>query len=212
MQLAFAHLNLRKNPFGALTTAESQRLAEVDLAETLAFLRQPIQQNAPPAAVQFMGRQGSGKTTHLLALLAAMPGAVYSPIPIGQPPQIRTDGDPVLIDDAQWLTRNLRKQLFRSQHRLVMATHADYTVELLHAGRPLLTLSSETTTDSDTLRRRLNARIEAVRRGPGSIPVISEEIATLAWTKHGPDLRSVIKRLFHVFQQLRSPVDTWSFE
>lgn len=211
-QLAFAHLNLRKNPFGALTIAESQRLAEVDLAESAAFLSQPTRPNAPSPAVQFMGRQGSGKTTHLLAMLAAIPGAVYSSIPIGEPPAIRTDGDPVLIDDAQWLTRRLRKHLFRGHLRLVLATHRDYSSELLHAGRPLLTLSSETTADSETLCRRLNARIEAVRRGPGRIPVISQHTASLAWIRHGPDMRSVLGRLFHIFQQLHSLDEPWFFE
>jgi len=214
VQLAFAQLNLRRNPFGALTTADSQAIADVDLAEALTFLSQPTNPGSRPhpPAIQFMGRQGSGKTTHLLAILAALPGAVYSPIPIGQPARIRTDGDPVLVDDAQWLTWALRRRLFRSHHRLVLATHRDYSSELRCCGRPVLTLSSETTLNPETLCRRLNARIEAARRGPGSVPIVSLQTATLAWNTYGPDLRSVLERLFHIFQSLSSPDEPWSFE
>lgn len=212
MQLAFAHLNLRRNPFGALSAAESPRLAELDLAEALEFLNRHAEHNSRPAAIQFMGRQGSGKTTHLLALLAALPKAVYSPVPIGQPPQIRTDGDPILIDDAQWLTWTLRRRLFRCDQRLVLATHRDYSAELRRSRRRVITLSSETTVDSETLRRRLNARIEAMRRGPGNIPMISPETARLAWERHGSDMRTIIQKLFHVFQHLRRPDDPWFFE
>ena len=214
MQLAFAHLNLRRNPFGALTATDAQALADVNLAESIDFLNQSTAANPGqrPPAIQFMGRQGSGKTTHLLALHAALPGAVYSPIPVGQPPRIRTDGDPILVDDAQWLTWALRRRLFRSSQRLVLGTHRDYSSELRRSGRPVLTLSSETTRDPEMLCRRLNARIEAARRGPGTVPVISLQTATLAWNKHGPDLRSVIERLFHVFQSLTRPDEPWFFE
>lgn len=209
MLLAYAHLNLRRNPFGALTAAASQQLADVDLLPALEFLNQPAAHKQRPPALQFMGRQGSGKTTHLLKLLAALPNAVYSPIPVGLKPHIRTSGDPVLVDDAQWLTWTLRRRLFRGNSRLVLGTHTDYSAELLRSGRSVLTLSAETTSDPETLRRRLNARIEAARRDPGPLPLISAEAATLAWKKHGHDLRSVVERLFHIFQQLRSPEEPW---
>ncbi|MFM7057386.1 MAG: hypothetical protein ACKO2P_10750 [Planctomycetota bacterium] len=214
MQLAYAHLNLRRNPFGALTTADAQAVAEVNLTEAIDFLRQPPAsgRHSRPPVLQLMGRQGSGKTTHLLALLAAFPGAVYSPIPIGQSPRIRTDGDPILVDDAQWLTWALRRRLFRSHRRLVLGTHRDYATELRHCHRPLLTLSSETTRDPETLCRRLNARIEAARRGPGAVPIVSLHTATQAWNHHGADLRSVMERLFHIFQSLNSPDEPWFLE
>ena len=203
MQLAFSHLNLRKNPFGSLGRHEQQLLADADLSEAIRFLSHcPIDANRRPPAVQYIGRQGSGKTTHLLALLAHFPAAVYSPLSIHQPVSVRTDGDPILIDDAQMLPWWLRRQLFRGAARIVLATHRDYTNELQRRGRDVLTLSAEATTNPESLFRRLNARIEAARRGPQAIPHISREDVALLWKKFGTDQRSLIEYLYDVFEDL----------
>lgn len=202
MQLAFSHLNLRRNPFGSLARHEQQLLADVDLSEAAHFLNHCPSDAVRPPAVQYVGRQGSGKTTHLLALLSVFPHAVYSSLPVYQPVSVRTDGDPILIDDAQQLPWRLRRQLFRSTARLVLATHRDYTGELRRFGRNVLTLSVETATNPLSLFRRLNARIDAARRGPQAIPLISHEDAALLWQKFGADQRSLTEYLYHLFQHL----------
>jgi hypothetical protein len=202
VQLPFFHLNLRKNPFGSLSRQEQQLLADVDLSEALLFLNNNSINTQRPPAVQFIGRQGSGKTTHLLALLAHFPTAVYSALPVDQPVSVRTDGEPILVDDAQWLPWWTRKLLFRRPTRIVLATHRDYSAELRRVGRAVLTLSAETSTNPDSLHRRLNARIEAVRRGTHEIPVISSEEAAALWNTFGADQRSTIEYLYHVFQTL----------
>jgi hypothetical protein len=194
-----------------LSRVQQQLLADVDLREALEFLRGGVGDRARPVAIQFMGCQGSGKTTHLLALLAQFPNAVYSPLPIDQPVRVRMDGEPILVDDAQLLPWWQRWRLFRSSARLVLGTHRDYSVELRRAGRRVLTLSAETSTNPESLRRRLNARIEAVRRVSAAVPVISAADAEAIWRMYGSDQRSAIEWLYFVFEELGSPDDPLPF-
>jgi len=65
--LPFAHLNLRRNPFGELDLSQRAALAVVDVDR---FVRRLAQ---PGYAVQFTGDRGRGKTTHLLAILRHFP-------------------------------------------------------------------------------------------------------------------------------------------
>ena len=64
LNLPFAHLNLRFNPFGEATPEERAKLAVVDIERFAQRLC------APGFAVQFIGEHGRGKSTHLLALHA----------------------------------------------------------------------------------------------------------------------------------------------
>ncbi len=75
--LAFAHLNLRYNPFGAMSLERMGELAQVDTERYIGLLR------PERAAVQFVGDKGFGKTTRLQALRRALSGAVYVRIPVG---------------------------------------------------------------------------------------------------------------------------------
>jgi len=54
--------NLLRNPFGELTRQERAELAVVDVAIYLAELQ------AGRTALHFLGDQGRGKSTHLLAI------------------------------------------------------------------------------------------------------------------------------------------------
>ena len=61
--LAFAHLNLRRNPFGEPLRAERGELAVADRS----MLEEWVERlQRPGFAVQFLGGCGRGKTTHLL--------------------------------------------------------------------------------------------------------------------------------------------------
>jgi hypothetical protein len=80
--LPFAHLNLRRNPFGEFQPAQRAVLA---VAEVERFVRRLAQ---PGYAVQFIGDQGRGKTTHLLAIMRHFPRAAYVHVGQGQRPPI----------------------------------------------------------------------------------------------------------------------------
>ena len=115
MQLAFLHLNLKRNPFGEITEDERARLAVVDIDRILAALQNPH------CAVQFLGEKGYGKTTHLIALRSRLSGAGYVHIPEGETRPL-PEGNPIMIDEAQRLTWWQQKTLFRKKVPLVLGT------------------------------------------------------------------------------------------
>lgn len=194
MQLPFAHLNLRINPFGEPSVEARAALAVVDLPE--------LRSGDP---VQFVGESGRGKTTHLLALLARHPGAVYE--------RLRENGDryaarvpaavPFLLDEAQRLRPQLLRRLF-SQHRtLALGTHDDLS---RFSDRPLRTLHFSGLTLA-RLRAIVARRIEWARRGPGPVPVVSDAALQTLLDRHASDVRAIEGRLYESFQSLQEPGD-----
>ena len=195
--LPYAHLNLRKNPFGELTRDERTQLAIVEIEDAVKHLA------LPRSAVQFVGEKGYGKTTHLLAISARFPHCVYLYIPEGQRCVIPRSGEPLFIDEAQRLTWYQRWQVLRSDRRVVFGTHVDYSRGLCRAGRPVLSLSADRQTDVNRVLRILNARIDSARRNPGPIPSITESTVEELLFRHGSDIRSIESSLYRVFQELR---------
>ena len=199
--LPFSHLNLRRNPFGELTAEERTALAIVDLGDALRHLSEPR------SAVQIIGEKGFGKTTHLLALARQLPDHAYVHIPEGQRSTVPVTGEPLLIDEAQRLTLPQRRLVFRSNRRLILGTHRDFTRALQTAGRPTLTLSADRFTDAKLVCTIFNARIESVRRSAGPIPSVTAETAARLFATFGSGLRSIEHALYQMFQQLKDVQD-----
>ncbi len=206
--LPFENLNLRRNPFGEFTAEERVQLAFVDLDSPLAHLNrdQPGNRNSNPA-VQVVGEQGYGKSTHLLSLAARFANSAYVYIAEGERATIPSQGDPLLIDEAQRLTLWQRFVLFRSSRRLVLGTHRDFTRQLQRAGREVLTMPADRHTTPERIAEILNARIRAVRRNDGEIPQVSNETVLRLFQQFGSDVRSIQHSLYDVFQELRSITD-----
>ncbi|HQZ63806.1 MAG TPA: hypothetical protein PLY87_01965 [Planctomycetaceae bacterium] len=199
--LPFAHLNLRRNPFGELTADERTELALVNISDAVQHLTKPR------SVVQFIGEKGFGKTTHLLALAGRFAEHVYVHIPEGPRTAIPDAGEPLLIDEAQRLTLPQRWQVFRSDRRLILGTHRDFTNAMRTEGRSILTLSADRFTDATHVCTIFNARIEAVRRADGPTPSVTPKTAALLFAKFGSDLRSIEHALYHIFQQLKDVSD-----
>ena len=197
VSLPYAHLNLRRNPFGELSLGEWAELAVVDVDAVVARLRQRSH------AVQFVGEKGYGKTTHLLAIRSRFPNAAYVHIPEGQRAAV-PKSDPALIDEAQRLTWRQRFTTFRSDVPLVLGTHRDFSRELLRAGRTVETIQVENATNAERLHQLLNARIEAARRGGGTVPSISWKTVQVLLKKFGPDVRSAIQEMYVTVQHLKN--------
>lgn len=203
--LPFAHLNLRRNPFGELSSEERTQLAIVDLDAALDHLEQARESKRP--VVQFVGEKGFGKTTHLLAIAARLPRSAYMYIPEGERGRIPVDGEPLLVDEAQRLSFWQRLHLFQSSRTLVLGTHRDFTRPLHRAGRSVLTLAADRHTNADQVTAILNARILAVRRSAAPTPRITAATANRLFRQFGSDIRSIQHSLYEVFQQLRSIQD-----
>jgi hypothetical protein len=193
--LPFAHLNLRRNPFGEFTTEETEALAHVDIDDVVAKL------SRPGFAVQYIGEKGYGKTTHLLAICAQFPDAGYVHIPEGERVELPA-GTPLLIDEAQRLTWRQRRQVFRSTMPLVLGTHVDFRRMLVRAGRDVETFSVDRQMDAERLCALLNARIIRVRRNDGRLPRIRLETARRLLQQFGPNVRRILHELYVTFQSL----------
>ena len=68
--LPFAHLNLRRNPFGEFSAEEWTALADVEVEEFDEFLREP------GSVVQFLGEKGSARR------LTCWPSGRGFPVPL----------------------------------------------------------------------------------------------------------------------------------
>jgi len=203
--LPFAHLNLRRNPFGEFSKEERTQLALVDLNAAIQHLEQQTEIHRP--VVQFVGEKGFGKTTHLLAIAARFARSAYVHIPEGERVRIPDDGEPLLIDEAQRLTFWQQIRLFRSDRPLVLGTHRDFTRQLHRAGRSVLTLAADRHTNANHVASIANARILAVRRTDGPTPRVTAATANLLYLQFGSDIRSMQHSLYEIFQQLRSIQD-----
>ncbi|MDG1896577.1 MAG: hypothetical protein P8J37_16865 [Fuerstiella sp.] len=198
--LPYAHLNLRRNPFGEFSEDERTALALVDIEPIIERL------NNPGYVVQFVGEKGYGKTTHLLAIRSRLSDAGYVHIPEGQRAGLPS-GCPILIDEAQRLTRWQQFQVFRSNTPMVLGTHRDFKEQLRRAGRVVETIEVELRTDADRLHRLLNARIQWVRRGDGRVPSITLPTADNLLKEFGPNIRGILHQLYTAFQNLNEIAD-----
>ena len=195
--LPFAQINLRWNPFRELTIEEWMQLSDVD--EVSKYVEQLTD---PLTVLQFTGGKGYGKTSHLLAVRAAIPTSVYLHIPEGERRSV-PDGSPLLIDEAQRLTWSQRRTVFRERRSLVLGTHRDFEAVLSHCGRRVTTLNVETSVTTDRLHRIFNARISMARRAEGPVPQVSEATAKELRIRFGSNVRRMIHELYLNFQDLR---------
>lgn len=194
--LPFAHLNLRRNPFGEIDRRTWAELAVVDVA---AFVRRLAE---PDYAVQFLGEKGRGKTTHMLAILRHFPQAVYVHIPEDRQPPV-PHGNPLLIDELQRLSRWRRRLLYRRKAPLVIGTHIDYAQELRRAGYEVETVVLDGKLDAARLQSIVDLRIDHFRRGAGPVPRVRPETVQSLLDRFGGDVRAIEASLYETFQELR---------
>lgn len=189
LRLAFSHLNLRFNPFGEPSPPERAELASVETSDLSAG-----------EIVQFIGDSGRGKTTHLLALAARHPAAVYVKLEEGQDAWSREppEGAPFLLDEAQRARPERLRALLRSGRTVALGTHADLSGLAPRAIRTVQVGGWGVSSLGPIVARR----IEWARRGPGPVPIVSDTALAILVSKHGDDLRSLLSELYDVFQTL----------
>ena len=198
--LPFAHLNLRRNPFGEVEPTELAELAVVDVQRHVRRL------SRPGYAVQFLGEQGRGKTTRLVAVRRHFPDAPYVLIGEGERPRIPV-GHPLFVDEIQRFSSWRRRRLFRRPVSLALGTHEDVSAELARAGFDVETVEVGGSADAGRLCEIAGRRIEAARRGPGRVPQLGRETAQALIDRFGDDLRTIQARLYDVFQRLEGIED-----
>ena len=209
LTLPFAHLNLRRNPFGELPPEERPRLAVVDVGRWV----EPLMAR-PGFALQVLGDAGRGKTTHLLALREALPEASYRHITEGErvPARAIVTGRPTIIDECQRLSPRARRRVFARGVPLLLGSHEDHEPELRRSGYEVDTIRPAETLARERLVSILEARIEASRRAPGPVPTVSDEAVDALRERYGTDVRAMEHCLYEVFQLLSEIRDVEVFD
>jgi len=192
--LPFAEYNLWRNPFGELTREERVELAIISKQERALCVLSQLE------AVQLIGNCGNGKTTRMLAFHQQLPDSSYVYLPEDEPCPSIPVGNPVLVDEAQRLPRKEIKQLFSSGMPLILATHRDLRKRLQRYGYSVKTITIGEGNTTEHVQAVLNRRIEASRLGPGPVPKIDTDEASLLHQAHGTDIRSIERELYHQFQ------------
>lgn len=198
--LPFAHLNLRRNPFGELDLALWAELAVVEVDHLVPRLKRR------GYAVQFIGPKGRGKTTHMLALVRHFPLARYVHVGENESPRI-PPSHPLFVDEIQRVPRRRRRRLFRRPVSLVIGTHEDFRSELAASGFQVETIGVAGALDARRLSEILNLRIEAARRAPGPVPQVTLPTGQAMIDRFGDDVRAIQGAMYDLFQNLSGVQD-----
>lgn len=195
MHGAYAHLNLRTNPFGELTANERALVAVADTEPLVAALREP------GTAIQIVGHCGRGKSSHMHALRRALPEADYARLWTRKPVPAELSASILLIDeaDAVWIWRRL--SLLRRATSVAIAVHKDQSWQLRALGFRVLTLHVGET-DRSKLRAIVHRRIEHARLGPGPLPQVTDHALDVLISRHGNDVRAMEGHLFEAVYQM----------
>ncbi|MDH5179909.1 MAG: hypothetical protein OEZ39_18805 [Gammaproteobacteria bacterium] len=200
LRLAFAHLNLRFNPFGELPRHQRLLTAVVELDDL------PRQLHIAGTAIQFVADHGRGKSTHLIALHRCFPDSPYTQIHHRDKPRFLSTNIQ-FVDSIENLSRFARNRLYKRSGSIALTTHRDLSMELTRAGyrvisREIAQLST------DRISAILNARIRHARRNDAlPIPVISNATVKSLQDACGSNIREMEYRLYDIFQDLREISD-----
>ena len=200
MAHAFAHLNLRYNPFGELDAVQRARVAVVDCAGLQEALL------TPGTAVQLVAPCGHGKSTHMLALAAALPSARHlrlwndAPVPSAEPVDV------LLLDEADAVWPWQRWALLRSARSVAVGVHKSHAAELRCLGFRVET-HHVACRSVDQIQTIVERRIEAARLHPGATPRVPRSTLLKLHRAHGGNLRALESDLYGAFQRLEEIQD-----
>lgn len=192
--LAFAHLNLRWNPFGEPPVEERPGLVVFDPQPLIDRLQ-------PGVALQLRGRHGRGKSSRLLALHRAL-GAPY--VRLRDSRTIPT-APIVLLDEGELLLRRPAWRLARCR-AVAISTHRDLSLPLRALGFRPQSVVVEGISE-ERLAALCARRLEWARRGPGPIPVVPPRTLRRLRARFGDDIRSMEGALYEAVQRMREVGD-----
>ena len=152
-------------------------------------------------AVEFLGRKGRGKTTHLIYLQKQMPdcpiffldkNSSFAEI-------INSKANIVFIDSIHHLSVVERLRLFRDKEIVIYTTHWSRKMECLLAGKTNLSIKFRGINE-EVLLEILNKRLELATIDYNKQEVITLKEVNLLIKKYGDNYRGIINHLYQNYQ------------
>ena len=201
--LAYAHLNLRYNPFGRLTAEVKSAFdaIRINLDHYADRLKEP------GFAVQFLRESGAGKTTHLLALRRRFPGAPYVCVTAQDRTPAIPEAPVLFIDQMQRMPRARRMAILRRPASFAIVSHVNHEREFRRAklAYELIKLSG---LDVQRLHESIEQRIIRARRSEDQpVPTVSMEACTNLISRFGDSLSAIHTHLYDLFQEMTEVSD-----
>lgn len=192
--------NFRHNPFSGILKEEVKKtlVPRFDVGELVSRIN-----NTNSIAVEFLGKQGRGKTSHLLYLHEHVEDCpLYLLNARSDVGKIMKDESKIIfIDSIHHLALVDRIRLFKKKRILVYTTHWSRKLECVFAQMPLYTIRFKGINQS-ILKEIIDKRVFLASKGRSSVAldlVPDQELHSLI-QKYGDDYRGIINHLYERFQ------------
>jgi len=186
------------NPFSGILDEDLEEILvpKINFEEVLGHL-----EASTPYMIQFVGKHGRGKSTHLRYVQQLVPDIPFYTLHAHEPtdPVMLEPSEILFIDSIHHLHLRQRLQLFRKKHLVIFTTHYSKWWECQLAGKELISyrfrgLSQQAL--EEIVQKRLDLASES------SQPHISLDTDYLKklHRKFGDNLRGILNHLYHEFQ------------
>ncbi len=201
----FSHhrLGYRKNPFGALTEEEWTAVSFLPDEVAAALTEVPIH-------IQLLGRDGCGKTSTLLQMVAQLEqsgqAVAYEYIPEGQNWFGKGDGrfDVFVLDEAQRLNWRQRRRWLKlgEGRRLIVSSHVDLASRFQWRGWPLWSFDVATAVTPATYAAWIERRFTFFAIPQTPAVTLSPDANQFLYDTFGPNMREAEYFMYEVWQSL----------
>lgn len=185
---------LHRNPFGGLT--DDQLPGIVQPRDFMDEVRTVIERGERQA-IQFIGRQGRGKTTHLRLLAGAFQEGSLHLLPRHSSANILL-ADParvLFIDSIHNLSFRERRTLFRRSATIIFTTHLTRRPECWSVGMPLRSYQFKGL-DTEVLTAIIRARTQDAMVDPKEQWEVDPGVVRELIRKFGDDYRGILNYLY----------------
>lgn len=187
------------NPFSGILAEDLEKIIipKFDVASIYAQIQQ-----SESIAIEFVGKQGRGKTTHLVYLQRQMPQyPIYLLNAHSNPSKLLQEKSEVIfIDSIHHLSIFNRLKLFKSKKKIIYTTHWSRKIECFLVGKKHYAIPFKGTT-KEILRELLNKRLQLAA---SSNLYINEEFSDtdieVLLKQFGDNYRAIINHLYEKYQ------------
>lgn len=199
-KLIFSHQKLKfnYNPFGGLRQEEIKDtiIPHFDLEEVRTMIT-----SKELLLIQFLGKKGRGKTTHLIHLHQFFPSAPLLLLDRNPDLSILDDlpNDLLFIDSIHHIPLIRRIKLFKKTNTIIFSTHVSRSLEARIAAKKIMMIHFKGITP-ERLTKILRQRIQKSLKVSNSLFDIDQEIVQQLIKRFGDDYRGILNYLFDEFQ------------